>query len=193
MKPKLNRLDNTGTMDRCQTPAYALAPVLPYLNFGWTIWEPATGEGNLVKVMQSYNYNVVATDILTGQDFFAHKFVRWDAIVTNPPFSLKYKFLARCYQLGRPFALLMPVEILGAKQAQVLFEEFGTEVIFLRPRVNFKMPNKGLNGSGAQFPVAWFTYGLGIGQQISFAKLKVHPDEQMALSWSRPSPSPPLY
>ena len=179
MKPKLNRLDNTGTMDRCQTPAYALAPILPFLKIGWIIWEPAAGEGNLVKAMQSYN--VITTDILTGQDFFSYTPKKYDTIVTNPPFSQKYKWLSRCYQLNQPFALLMPVEVLGAKQAQVLFEEFGTEVIFLRPRVNFKMPNKGLNGSGAQFPVAWFTWGLGIGQQISFAKLRVVPDEQMVL------------
>lgn len=88
----------------------------------------------------------------------------------------------RCYQLGKPFALLMPVETLGAKAAQILFEEFGVEIVFTRPRISFKMPNAGWNGKGAQFPTAWFTYGLGINQPVTFAKLQPRPDEQMTLA-----------
>jgi hypothetical protein len=159
--------------DACQTPAYAVSPVLPWLTFGWTIWEPAAGEGNLVEAIRAYDYNVVGTDILTGQNFFTHNFLRWDAIVTNPPFSLKYKWMARCYQLDKPFALLLPVETLGAKTAQAMFGEFGVEVIFLNRRVNFKMPNAGWSGKGAQFPVCWITWGLGIGKQMSFVNLEV--------------------
>lgn len=48
-------------------------------------------------------------------------------------------------------------------------------------RVNFKMPRKGLDGAGAWFPVAWFTYGLNIGQQMTFAKIQKRHEAQMQL------------
>lgn len=178
MKPKLNY--KPGPQDRCQTPAYALEPILKFFPLHWHIWEPAAGEGNIVGALQSYGYTVTGTDILTAQDFFKYQRSIGDALITNPPFSLKYRFLHHCYELGQPFALLLPVETLGAKAAQVLFKEFGIEVVLLNKRVDFKMPNKGFGGS-AQFPTAWFTSGLGIGQQITYAMINKRPDEQMSL------------
>ena len=35
-------------------------------------------------------------------------------------------------------------------------------MIVMDRRINFKMPQLGWEGSGSQFPVAWFTNGLGI-------------------------------
>lgn len=161
-------------LDACQTPAYALDPLLPYLPEGWTIWEPACGEGLLEDALLDSYLEVVSGDLQAGQDFFEYEPEYWDCQVTNPPFSRKFPWLKRSYELGKPFALLLPVETLGAEKAAVLFEEFGVEIIFMRPRINFKMPNKGWEGAGSQFPVAWFTWGLGIGRQMTFAKINDH-------------------
>lgn len=161
-------------MDACQTPAYALDPLLPYLPRAWVIWEPAAGEGLLVEALYDSGYSesqVKYDDILTGQNFFDYEPEVWDCIVTNPPYSIQFQWLERCYQLGKPFALLLKVEILGTKTAQEMFDNLGVEVIFVSPRINFKMPHKGWDGGGAQFPTAWFTYGLNIGQQMKFAKV----------------------
>lgn len=161
-------------MDACQTPAYALDPLLPYLSLDWTIWEPAAGEGLLVEALYDsgfYENRVIAGDILTGQNFFDYQPDGWDCLVTNPPYSIQFQWLERCYQLTKPFALLLKVETLGTKTAQELFDQHGVEVIFVSPRINFKMPNKGWDGGGAQFPTAWYTWGLNIGRQITFAKV----------------------
>ncbi len=176
-KPKTNRAGNEYEpqgFDACQTPAYALDPLCGYLDLSWKIWEPATGEGLLVEALYDCGFSehsVYASDLLTGQNFFEFAPDTWDCLITNPPYSIKYKWLAHCYELGKPFALLLPVETLGAKTAQVLFRQYGLEVIFLDRRVNFKMPLIGWDGSAAQFPVAWFTWGLNIGQQMTFAEL----------------------
>ncbi len=174
-KPKINR---TGDLyvpqghDLCQTPPEAIDPLLPYLPSSWTIWEPARGEGLLVEALYDSGFeHVVTGDIQTGQNFFDYQPESWDCLVTNPPYSIKFKWIERCYELGKPFALLLPVETLGAKTAQQFFREHGVEVIFLDRRINFKMPNLGWEGSGAQFPVAWFTFGLDLGQQMVFARL----------------------
>jgi len=156
--------------DRCQTPPYALAPLLPYLP-DRVIWEPAAGEGLLVRGLMEAGFTVIGTDILMGDNFFETCPPGWDVQVTNPPFSTKYHWLAHSYDLGRPFALLMPVEVLGAARAQRLFAAYGVEVILLDKRVNFKMPNLGWSGRGAHFASAWFTWGLGLGQALTFAHI----------------------
>jgi len=172
MPTKTKQNYKPGLKDLCQTPGYAVAPILPYLlqypkrliHVGnIVIWECAVGEQYLYKELSSIGFSVIGTDIKTGQDFLTFDMSGfYDVIVTNPPFSLKYKFLERCYELEKPFALLMPVDVFGAKTAQKLFSKYGGGVILLDKRINFKMPNIGWNGSGSQFPVAWFTKGLGV-------------------------------
>lgn len=176
MKPKTNRAGNEYEpkgYDLCQTPAYALTPLLPYLTSYNFIWEPATGGGYLSKALVEAGLFVVETDILTGQNFFELSINSWDVIVTNPPYSGRNKqmWLKRCYEFEKPFALLLPVEFLGTKSGQALFSKYGVEIILLDKRINFKMPNKGWEGQ-AQFPVAWFTHGLNIGQQLTFAHIE---------------------
>lgn len=162
-------------MDACQTPAYAVDPLLPYLPEGLNVWEPACGEGLLEDALIDSGFSVVSGDILTGQNFFDYEPDRWDCLVTNPPYSIHFQWLERCYELGKPFALLLKVDILGTKTAQEMFGQYGIEVIFVSPRINYKMPRKGWDGGGAQFSTAWFTWGLEIGQQMTFAKIV--PDE----------------
>lgn len=175
-KPKVNRAANAGksnSYDQCQTPAYALDPLLPHLDKAWSIWEPAAGEGLLADTLRQANLWVLASDILTGRNFFEWEpMVLWDAQITNPPYSLKFPWLERSYALGKPFALLLPVETIGAATAQKLFRKFGVEVIYMDKRINFKMPNKGWEGSSAQFPTAWFTWGLNIGKEMTFAEIE---------------------
>jgi hypothetical protein len=175
MKPKSNQAGDIYTpmgYDACQTPPEAINPLLPYLSQDWTIWECAKGEGGIVEALYDSGFqSLTGSDLLTGENFFEYEPSQWDCIVTNPPYSIKYQWIERCYALGKPFALLLPVETLGAKTAQEFFRKCGLEVIFLDRRINFKMPNKGWEGSSAQFPTAWFTYGLNIGQGMTFARI----------------------
>jgi hypothetical protein len=175
MKPKTNQsgdLYEPKGYDACQTPAYAIDPLLPYLSRDWTIWEPAAGENNLVEALYDTGYNtdqVVVSDILEGQNFFEFAPKYWDCLITNPPYSIKYQWLERCYQLGKPFALLVPVEILGAKTAQILLKQYGFEMMLLNKRVDFKMPNKGWDSS-AQFPVLWLCWQI-LPNKVMFGEI----------------------
>jgi hypothetical protein len=146
--------------DGCQTPWYAIDPLVPYLK-GKTIWEPALDEGLLAEAFYDYSLGpVVVSDIRSNQNFFEYEPAEdWDVLCTNPPFSIKYQWLERCYALGKPFALLVPVETIGAKSAQVLMQEFGFEIMLLDQRVDFKMPNKAWEGT-AQFGTMWLCWNL---------------------------------
>jgi len=166
MKPKVNRAGDTkkgSGYDSCQTPPYAIESLRDLIPLNWSIWECAMGKGNLYRAFGDVGYTVFGTDIIQDDkyNFFTYIFpADFDVIVTNPPYSVKYQWLQRCYEIGKPFALLMPVEMLGAQKAQKLFVQYGIELTFLPRRVNFEMPNKGYSGGGAQFPVAWYTWKL---------------------------------
>ena len=144
MKPKANRTGKPS-LDQCQTPAYAIRPLLPYLRKEWLVWEPACGKGYMMGALYEAGLHVIGSDILGGHDFFYWQPDVYDCIVTNPPYSIKPKWLGRCYDLGKPFALLMPVEFIGTKGAQTLFRQHGIEVIWLSERINFEMPEKGFD------------------------------------------------
>lgn len=182
MKPKASKhgdMKKSNGYDQCQTPFYALDPLLPYLPSG-TIWEPAAGDGHIVTKLTTSGWNIISGDILTGQNFFETEPLDWDCQITNPPYSIKYEWLARSYELSKPFALLLPLETLGAAKGQRLFDRYGVELILFDKRINFKMPNKGYDTGGAQFPTAWFTFGLGIGRQLTFAKVNRYEDGQLS-------------
>lgn len=91
MKPK--RTYSAGKrkptkQDSCQTPAYALDPLLPYLNRSSVIWEPACGEGYLVNALRDSGFTrVITSDILFGQDFFEYVPAEpFEVLITNPPY-----------------------------------------------------------------------------------------------------------
>lgn len=183
-KPKQNYAGNIGESsrkDRCQTPDYALDPLYEYIKPNWTIWEPARGEGYIEHALRQRDLNVVTGDLLTGQNFFDDGSIppQWDVMVTNPPFSVKYKWMARTYRLGKPFALILPIDNLGAGAAQRLFEHYGFEWIFFDKRIDYGMPNIGFENSHSQFASMWVTYGLNIGRPVTFWKVKKRPQIQM--------------
>ncbi len=177
-KSKENYSNKTQSLkDFCQTPAYALEPLLPYLPEICAIWEPAVGEGLMRDALRWKTRNpVIGTDILTGDNFFEIDMLNdprnkaWGVVITNPPYSLKYEWVKRCYELGYPFALLMPGETLFAGRINRMFQEYGMEMIVMNPRVDFKMPFNGWDGT-ADYATAWFTWKLGIGQPITYADI----------------------
>jgi hypothetical protein len=126
-------------------------------------------ERKFSECIKEKGYVFLETDILTGNDFLTTKPIDWDCIITNPPFSLKQQFLERCYLLGKPFALLLPLTTFETPKRQELFKKYGLEVIFFDKRINFETPSG--KGSGSWFATAWFTHGLNIGKEMTFVKL----------------------
>jgi hypothetical protein len=85
------------------------------------IWEPACGEMDMVSVLQSAGHSVIATDLKYGQDFLTMPLPECDWIITNPPFSVSDKFIERCMEHGKPFALLLKSQYWHAKKRYDLF------------------------------------------------------------------------
>ena len=168
MKPP----SKTGSPDDFQTPPEALAPLYPYIQ-GMRIWECACGDGYLVRGLEAKGFDVVGSDIKMGWDFLKLLLPcnSYDVLITNPPYKYKQQFLERAYALGKPFAFLLPLTTFETEARQRLFKLYGVEVILFNKRINFVTPNK-VEKSSSWFAAAWFTNGLNIGQQLSFAKLE---------------------
>lgn len=163
-KPKNNSKGNPKR-DRCQTPDYALNPLIQHLKaFEWklgrkmTIWESAAGDGLLADALEIHGFKVVRSDILTGQSYFEYQPPEYDIEVTNVPFSIKYLWLKQAYAYKKPFCFLMPSDTQFAKTAQQLFKTHGINILVPDARIDFKMPDKGWDGRGAQFSTSWFLW-----------------------------------
>jgi len=135
----------------------------------------------MVRALETAGRNVIVSEIEQGQNFFAHTpAAPWAVQVTNPPYSSKYHWIEHSYRLGKPFALLMPLETMGAWSAQKHFRAHGIEVLLLNKRVNFYMPNMGLTGGGANFPVAWFCWKV-LPAPIVYGDIVPRADSQLPL------------
>jgi len=165
----------SGHADDFQTPKEALYSLIPYLKKDWIIWECSCGNGNLVKTLKELKYEVIGTDIITGHDFLTWQPKKYDCIITNPPYSIKQKFLQRCYKLKKPFALLLPLTTFETQKRQSFFKQHGIQVIFFDKRINFETPDG--DGPGAWFATAWFTNWLNLPKDLNFVKLE-HPNQK---------------
>lgn len=166
-----SRQASSPASDNCQSPPYAILPILEYLGLDWTILEPAQGKGYMSSALMAQGWKVIAGDELTGQDFLTYDWTGFDCIITNPPNSKRIPFTARCFEIGKPFALLMGTEVQSAQKIQKLNIKYGDfEHVYPAQRINYKMPLAGWEGAGAHFNTHWFTWGLEIGQPHTYLK-----------------------
>jgi len=124
---------------------------------GAKVWEPCYGLGNIATPLGEAGFEVIGTDLYspTGSGTFSanpsQSFVECemdgesyaecavpngfdpakDIIVTNPPFSLKTKFIERFYELGIPTYCILPIDTYGVKGCVRLFKEHGVEMFYL--------------------------------------------------------------
>jgi hypothetical protein len=169
---ELSEITKRDDRDYFQTPREAVLPMIPYLKKEWRIWEPCCGEGNILRVLCENDFDAYGTDVLQGFDFFTtHR--SYDAIFTNPPFSTADNWLEECYRRGKPFALLLPIYMLGGKRRQNMFRTHGIQIYMLGERVRFKTPS-GLQGrqSSPTLETAWFCWQMNLPDTVVFGTLQ---------------------
>lgn len=134
---------NRQEADNYATPAWCTRALIPHIPERIrTVWEPAAGEGAMARELAERGY-VCATDIRPGNrmptydrsiDFLGdplHQGVllRYDGIVTNPPFHLAQKFIERALELtyrDQGFvAMLLRTDFDHAKGRRHLFADCG--------------------------------------------------------------------
>ena len=109
--------------DEVYTPEYAIKPLIKYLkNYKirnnkdkLTIWCPFDLKfSKYVEVFSKLDgIKVIYTHIDNGENFFYYEpEEEYDLIISNPPFSCKDDVLKRLDELGKPYAMLLPIPTL---------------------------------------------------------------------------------
>jgi len=149
------QVSKTGKGDEYYTPKYVVEILLPYLKETniKTIWCPCDKEeSEFVKVFRDNGYNVLFSHIENGQDFLTYEPTEnYDAIITNPPFSIKNKIIQRCLDLNKPFVLLLSATVIQSASLVKLLEK--------SPEMFFILFDKRISYSGDRppFPSWYFT------------------------------------
>lgn len=184
-KPKINQPQTPNEIqgrDFFQTPNYAVDLLIPFIPDNISrIWECACGDGKIVKILTEHAYGVYPSDIRKSSgwvnnhihnflfdtfpqafNFYADKI----AIITNPPFSLKYKFIYKALEYNIPFAFLVPCEM-SVQMWDLIFKK-GCQGIVPERRIDYITPTglNGLMGHTSYYHSFWLTYKFNLPEVL---------------------------
>ena len=135
------------------TPLVAFTPLLPYIPEDLIIWEPACGDRRLIKVLLANGFTANGSDFSLGYDFLS-EYRRFDAIITNPPFSLAFQFVRRSVKLADHVFLLLRLNFLASQKRADWFKKNEPSALF----VLINRPS--FTGGGTDMTdYAWFYWG----------------------------------
>lgn len=149
--------DRTIEGDERYTPYYAVQPLLKYIPKGTTVWCPFDEDWSaFYQTFKSQGISVIRSSLREGQDFFKYEPDNYDLIISNPPFSKKDDVLARIYELGKPFALLLPLQTLQGKR-RFNYMAQGLQILAFDARIGFHTQNSMLRHiKGNHFASVYF-------------------------------------
>ena len=148
--------------DHVYTPFYAVEPLLKYIPKDFVIWCPFDLEWSaFVQAFRENGYEVIHSHIDTGQDFFEYMpSEHFDCIISNPPFSCKDKVLERLCQIGKPFAILLPLNSLQGQSRYKVFKK-GIQLLAFDKRIDYHTnENFQTYTKGNHFASGYFCRGI---------------------------------
>ena len=150
------------------TPSHITKALLKRESFPGTLTEPAAGRGDIVKVLRECGYDdVYASDIedwgfsCQVEDFLTSD-RHYDCLIANPPFDLKWEFLAQAKQLiRRKMAFLLPLE---SEYTKTFVREHQADRAFpWKALYSFLEPIRWLNkkDAGNKIKFGWYVFERG--------------------------------
>ena len=148
--------------DDYETPFEAWELIYDYLPvLRKKVWCPFFCNGALTSHLKWLHANVYHQK----KDFYEYQPSQWDCIIDNPPYSTKKQVFSRCVKLGKPFALLVPLDTLERKYFAQLIDVNKLTVIIPKKRYNY---SGGLNKKNCPFKSVWVCYGFDIEKGIVY-------------------------
>ena len=143
------------------TPYYAVDPIIKYIPHDWKVWCPFDKEWSaFYQEFMCGGYDVIKSHIDDGKDFFEYEPDDYDVIISNPPFSIKDKILERLYELGKPFAILLPLNSLQGKSRFKYFSQ-GIQILAFDERIGYhNQDHMDSPVEGSPFATAYFCRGV---------------------------------
>lgn len=191
---RTNRNGQRPKSDLYPTPpecTAALVQAMPEVfKRGARIWEPACGDGAIVRVLQGYGCQVFAFDKFNhgpvnrrscgGRDFFAEKKLLAPIIVTNCPYNVADEFVGHALSLHPQLAFFfLPITFLAGTGRTALIEDAGLHTVFvLRNRVTLSPKHLGLTKGGV-VTYAWFMWKRGFGGLPTIRRITARIDPEL--------------
>tara|TARA_Y100001963_G_scaffold156054_1_gene248703 strand:+ start:920 stop:1414 length:495 start_codon:yes stop_codon:yes gene_type:complete len=156
---RLNRKHNHQIFkdDDYETPSNILEDLLPYIPEG-IIYDPFYCNGEVIKEWSKLN----RICINEKKDAFNREAPKFDVLISNIPFSQKKKSLELAFQLNTPFALLMPIDVLGS----LWINKYFNKLKFIIPHKRYNFLKKGQKTAGSWFDTMWVCYNLKLKHKI---------------------------
>lgn len=144
------------------TPLSAFKPLLPFIKevvatcpFGIDriVWEPACGDGRLIRCMQADAIAATGNDLNASYDYLQDKTDRF-CVVTNPPFTLAQEFVTQATALSTHTFMLLRLNFLGSQKRKQWWQAHEPAALF----VLSERPSFTGHGTDAT-DYAWFYWG----------------------------------
>ncbi len=150
--------------DDYMTPAHVWKDIDQYIPKDKTIWECFYGDGNSGKHLEQLGYKVIHDKI----DFFKED--HGDVLISNPPFSMKKQAFTRLKELGKPFIMISPSNMICYQYFRELFKEEKIQIIIPPKRINFIKIKDGkiLPTQGCYFDCFYYCWKMNLEKDIIF-------------------------
>ena len=174
-------LYSAGKNDECYTPRYGVIPILKHIknrfpieNNKITIWCPFDKEDSeFVKVFKENGYNVIASHIENGEDFYTYEpKEHWDCIISNSPFSKKRQIFKRAMSFNKPFALMFPMTWLNDAAPKEIFMEENKQMQMLMFNKRIKFLNNGIVQNKITFSTGYLCWNF-LSKDIICERLEI--------------------
>ncbi len=150
------------------TPIEAITPLLSLENLPCSLYEPACGDGAIVKPLREQGHVILASDIndygLEGS-FIADYLTNFQnhgmaGVVTNPPFTLALDFAKKALTEVTYVALLLRLNWLETPNRAKFFESSQLSRVWISSRRLPMMHRYGYEGpkSGSNCAFAWYIW-----------------------------------
>lgn len=153
-------MKNFQKNDNYSTPLSAWKNIVDYLPKDKVYWDPFYMNGNSKDHLESLGLNVIHEDI----DFFeSADLLEYDIIITNPPFSIKRRVLDKLFEIGKPFLLIMPVNVITYK----FYRKFVNETTLIIPpsRIQF-VKSDGINQGSCPFDCFYYFWKFDLPTKL---------------------------
>jgi len=149
--------------DDAETPEKIWKIILKYVDKDKLLWLPFYCNGLAGKIVSELDYK----NIHIKKDFFTYEPENYDMLIDNPPYSCKKKIIQRCYELGKPFALLVPLETILYKYSEIFQHDPEFQIIAIK-KINFiRNGIQGTKNNPMRF--CWYCYKMNLPSRLIIA------------------------
>lgn len=153
-------------IDFYPTPRSATVALIEYMNLptDTPIWESASGEGHISKVLEEYGYRVISTDLRETESVYGEGYRNYfdtenppcSVSITNPPYYYAKKWIRHSHAIGlQSFSLLLKSNFFHTSNGEKLYAELPPSLVL---PVSWTLNFKTQKGKETQMDFTWFVW-----------------------------------